>query len=186
MAFIIYRLAVEHTGALFAIALNDREYMLRASKKDDAEMWVTKLNLLKANPQVSPQVANFCTKLRVRLSSLWHGNLKYRVWHSLHFSWCSIAKLCSHPRAPHRSRFASRHVPSRVRVLRPQRDQPRPLTPLRKSHLFPALRSSPRQRCGAHVHSPKTPPSFGCVAHFNFAHTSRDNRAAEIRTRAPL
>jgi hypothetical protein len=43
---------VDQSGALFAIALNDREYMLRAAKQEDAEMWVTKLNVLKSNPQV--------------------------------------------------------------------------------------------------------------------------------------
>ena len=43
-------LAVEQSGALFAIALNDREYMLRATSKEDAELWVKKLNILKANP----------------------------------------------------------------------------------------------------------------------------------------
>lgn len=49
---------VDNTGSLFAIALNDREYMLKAAKKEDAEMWVTKLNLLKANPQSNPATAS--------------------------------------------------------------------------------------------------------------------------------
>ena len=35
---------------MFAIALNDREYMLKAAKREDAELWVTKLNMLKSQP----------------------------------------------------------------------------------------------------------------------------------------
>ena len=41
---------VERSGALFAIALNDREYLLKAAKREDAELWVTKLNMLKSHP----------------------------------------------------------------------------------------------------------------------------------------
>lgn len=46
---------VERTGALFSIELNDRQYMLRASKKEDAELWVEKLTMLKLNPQSAVQ-----------------------------------------------------------------------------------------------------------------------------------
>lgn len=49
---------VENTGALFSIELNDRQYMLRATKKEDAEMWVEKLTMLKKNPQVAVAVNN--------------------------------------------------------------------------------------------------------------------------------
>lgn len=42
---------VDQSGALFAVALNDREYMLKAARQEDAEMWVAKLNVLKENPQ---------------------------------------------------------------------------------------------------------------------------------------
>jgi hypothetical protein len=45
---------VDQSGALFAVALNDREYMLKAAKQEDAEMWVAKLNVLKANPPGTP------------------------------------------------------------------------------------------------------------------------------------
>lgn len=42
---------MDQSGALFAVALNDREYMLKAARQEDAEMWVAKLNVLKENPQ---------------------------------------------------------------------------------------------------------------------------------------
>eukprot|EP00619_Florenciella_sp_RCC1007_P006749 CAMPEP_0205918870 /NCGR_PEP_ID=MMETSP1325-20131115/10068_1 /ASSEMBLY_ACC=CAM_ASM_000708 /TAXON_ID=236786 /ORGANISM="Florenciella sp., Strain RCC1007" /LENGTH=161 /DNA_ID=CAMNT_0053286435 /DNA_START=120 /DNA_END=608 /DNA_ORIENTATION=+ len=42
---------IDHVGSLFSVELNDRQYMLKAAKKEDAEMWVEKLKQLKKNPQ---------------------------------------------------------------------------------------------------------------------------------------
>eukprot|EP00616_Rhizochromulina_sp_CCMP1243_P019288 CAMPEP_0118967544 /NCGR_PEP_ID=MMETSP1173-20130426/4918_1 /TAXON_ID=1034831 /ORGANISM="Rhizochromulina marina cf, Strain CCMP1243" /LENGTH=136 /DNA_ID=CAMNT_0006916529 /DNA_START=431 /DNA_END=841 /DNA_ORIENTATION=+ len=52
---------VDSSGALFSIALNDREYMLKAAKREDAEVWVTKLNLLKQNPQLPASAGSSVT-----------------------------------------------------------------------------------------------------------------------------
>mmetsp|Transcript_30552 Transcript_30552/g.62372 ORF Transcript_30552/g.62372 Transcript_30552/m.62372 type:complete len:162 (-) Transcript_30552:280-765(-) len=41
---------VDKVGSLFSVELNDRQYMLKAAKKEDAEMWVEKLKQLKKNP----------------------------------------------------------------------------------------------------------------------------------------
>lgn len=41
------------TGNLFSIQLNDRQYLLKAKEKEDAQLWVDKLNHLKMHPQSS-------------------------------------------------------------------------------------------------------------------------------------